>query len=394
MKISKLFIPVLIIFTVTAFSACHAISEEPAESSIPNLQLDHIEPDSEYVSSLQEEFERSQERIIPPTEKDPVEEILAEMSLEEKVGQVILARYPDDPAEQSEKYYFGGYTLYAKDFENETPEGLGEKLSAVKEASAVPPFIAADEEGGEIVRISKYPAFADRPLPSLASAAAEGRVPEFAEEMADVLNRAGVNLNLAPVADVAESKGDYIYRRTCGLGYEETGAVIAELAENLNSLGIMCCLKHFPGYGSNVDTHTGIAADGRSAEDFESRDFIPFKAGIDAGVPMIMVNHNIVAAYNSDMPASLAPEVHEVLRGLGFEDIIVTDDLGMDAISLYTDSPYVTAFLAGNDLLCASDGAACCEALLGAVQSGEITEERLDESVYRILSAKIEYGIL
>ena len=89
-----------------------------------------------------------------------------------------------------------------------------------------------------------------------------------------------------------------------------------------------------------------------------------------------------------------APEVHEILRGLGFEDIIVTDDLGMDAILLYTDSPYVTAFLAGNDMLCASDGEACYAALLGAVQSGEITEERLDESVYRILSAKIEYGIL
>lgn len=384
-----LLIPVLIIFTVTAFSACSDSNADTAESSVSVNKIEH----GKYVSSFRTESETAQESTAPPEEKDPVKEMLAEMSLEEKVGQVILARYPDDPAEQSEKYNFGGYTLYAKDFENETPETLGDKLSAVRSASPVPPFIAADEEGGEIVRISKYPAFADEPLPPLSGMAAEGRVPEFAEKMADVLNRAGVNLDLAPVADVA-AEGDYIYSRTCKMGYGETGEVIAELTENLNSRGIMCCLKHFPGYGSNVDTHTGIAVDERSEESFESMDFLPFKSGIDVGAPMIMVNHNIVTAYNADMPASLAPEVHEILRGLGFEDIIVTDDLGMDAILLYTDSPYVTAFLAGNDMLCASDGEACYAALLGAVQSGEITEERLDESVYRILSAKIEYGIL
>lgn len=346
-----------------------------------------------YVSSFQTESESTQESTAPPEEKKTVKEMLAEMSLEEKVGQVILARYPDDPAEQSGKYNFGGYTLYAKDFENETPETLGDKLSAIREASPIPPFIAADEEGGEIVRISKYPAFADEPLPPLSSMAADGKIPEFAEKMADVLNKAGVNLDLAPVADVA-AEGDYIYRRTCKMGYGETGEVIAELTDNLNKRGIMCCLKHFPGYGSNVDTHTGIAVDERSEESFESMDLLPFKAGIDAGAPMIMVNHNIITAYNADMPASLAPEIHKVLRELGFDGIIITDDLGMDAISFYTDSPYVTAFLAGNDMLCASDGAECYTALLGAAQSGEIAEERLDESVYRILSAKTEYGIL
>lgn len=390
MKNLKLLIPVLIIFILEAFSACSYSSSDTEESSVSVNKIEH----GKYVSSFREESEDSGESTVPPEEKDPVKEILAEMSLEERVGQVILARYPDDPEAQSEKYHFGGYTLYAKDFENETPEGLAEKLSAVKAASAVPPFIAADEEGGEIVRISKYPAFADKPLPSVSSAAAEGRISEFADETADVLNRAGVNLNLAPVADVAENESDYIYSRTCKMGYRETGEVIAELTENLNKRGIMCCLKHFPGYGSNLDTHTGIAVDERSSENFESRDFIPFKAGVDAGAPMIMVNHNIVTAYNADIPASLAPEVHEILRGLGFEGIIVTDDLGMDAISFYTDRPYVTAFLAGNDMLCASDGAECYTALLEAVQSGEITEERLDESVYRILSAKAEYGIL
>ena len=390
MKRSVLF---LMFSIAIMLSSCTRVREE---SRVP----DYTEPDSVYAGSLQE---TSQERTapvdlsVPDEEKDAAEKLLESMSLEEKIGQVILARYPEtaeEAAEQMSAYSFGGFTLYSEDFENETPESLSEKLSPVREASAVPPFIAADEEGGKIVRISKNPAFADEPLPSLASAASEGRISEFAEDMSAVLNRAGVNLNLAPVVDVAESESDYIYGRTCGLDYEGTAEVIAELVKGLNERGVMCCLKHFPGYGSNVDTHTGIAVDRRSAADFESKDFLPFRAGIDAGAPMVMVNHNIVEVYNAEMPASLSPEVHEVLRELGFEGIIVTDDLGMDAIADYTDSPYAAAFLAGNDMLCATDGAKCFDDLLEAVKSGDISAERLDESVMRILRAKLEYGIL
>ncbi|MDE6745450.1 MAG: beta-hexosaminidase [Oscillospiraceae bacterium] len=393
MKRSVLFV---IFLTAIMLSSCTRVREE---SRVPDYTL-YGESDSVYAGSLQETPQESTAPVVlsvPTEEKDAAEKLLESMSLEEKIGQVILARYPEtaeEAAEQMSAYRFGGFTLYSEDFENETPESLSEKLSRIREASAVPPFIAADEEGGKIVRISKNPAFADKPLPSLASTAAEGRIPEFAEELSAVLNRAGVNLNLAPVADVAESRSDYIYSRTCGLDYEGTAEVIAELVKNLNERGVMCCLKHFPGYGSNVDTHTGIAVDRRSADDFESKDFLPFRAGIDAGAPMVMVNHNIVGVYNAEMPASLSPEVHEALRGLGFEGIIITDDLGMDAIADYTDSPYAAAFLAGNDMLCATDGAKCFDDLLEAVKSGDISEERLDESVLRILRAKLEYGIL
>lgn len=329
----------------------------------------------------------------PQTERDRIDELLSQMSLEEKIGQVILVRYSDNAAELSAKYHFGGYTLYAKDFKDETEESIKQKLSVISSSSLIPPFIAADEEGGEVIRISRYSQFSDSPLSALSTAAA-GDVDAFASKMADILKKAGVNLNLAPVADVAESKTDYIYGRTCQLGYEETGQVIAELVSVLNSRGIMSCLKHFPGYGSNVDTHTGIAVDNRSKTDFETKDFIPFMAGINAGAPMVMVNHNIVTAYNSNVPASLAPEIHSALRGLGFNGIIVTDDLGMQAILLYTDDPYADAFLAGNDLLCTSDGEACYNSLYKAVSDGRITENRLNESVYRILSTKLRYGII
>lgn len=327
------------------------------------------------------------------TVRDYPTELLSRMSIEEKIGQIILVRYSDNAPELSAKYHFGGYTLYAQDFKNETEESIKQKLSAINAASFIPPFIAADEEGGEVVRISKYSQFSPEPLPAI-SIAAKRNIDAYAAKMAEILKKAGVNLNLAPVADVAENEYDYIYGRTCQLGYEETGTVISKLVSGLNRRGVMCCLKHFPGYGSNVDTHTGIAVDERSRASFEAKDFLPFKAGINADAPMIMVNHNIVAAYNSKVPASLAPEIHLALRKLGFDGIIVTDDLGMQAILMYTDDPYADAFLAGNDLLCTSDGKACYNSLYKAVLSGRITEKRLNESVYRILRAKLDYGII
>lgn len=326
-----------------------------------------------------------------PIPSDRAGQILAQMSLEEKIGQVILCRYSYNAAELQEQYHFGGFTLYANDFKNENESSIKEKIASISSKSSIIPFIAADEEGGTVVRISRYPQFADSPLPPLSEGLKD--LESFGAKMTAALKKAGVNLNLAPVADVA-GPNDYIYNRTCGLGYEETGEVIARLVGILNNNNILSCLKHFPGYGSNVDTHTGIAIDNRTVESFKTKDFIPFKKGIEAGVPLVMVNHNIVTAYNSTVPASLAPEIHAALRDLGFKGIIVTDDLGMGAITKYTNDPYADAFLAGNDLLCTSDGPACYNSIYNGVKNGKISENRINESVYRILSIKLKYGVI
>lgn len=377
----KAFSFILIPALCAAFSGC-GIFRETAEEK-PAV-----------TSEIAEAAVKTETETSAP-ERDYTEEILEGMSLEEKVGQVILARFPDNAAEEMALYHFGGYTLYAKDFENHTPESISASLDEIGSMTSIQPFFAADEEGGDIVRISKYAAFSDKPLPSVQEALSGGMTAsEWSNMAADVLESAGINLDLAPVADVAESESDYIYDRTCGLGCGETGEVIAEIVRGFNGRNMVSCLKHFPGYGSNVDTHTGIALDNRTKVDFEQRDFLPFKSGIEAGAPMVMVNHNIVAAYNENVPASLAPEVHEALRGLGFEGIIITDDLGMDAVALYTEDSYAAAFLAGNDMLCTSDGAACFDSLYEAVKGGVITEKRLNESVLRIIRVKIEYSII
>lgn len=398
----KRYLICMLLSAVLAFSGCNAQTESPqvSDSSLTISADSAEEPRKENTQSETEIPQASETggENVPETEStesqqtDYARTLLESMSLEEKIGQVILARYTQETKEKAGECFFGGFTLYAADFENESKESLETKLAPLYSALTVPPFIAADEEGGEVVRVSQFSEFAEKPLAPLRTA--KNDITGFAEETAKVLNGAGVNLNLAPVADVAENSWDYIYYRTCCLDYSETGEVIGTLIKEFNRLGIASCLKHFPGYGSNVDTHTGIAVDKRTADDFEEKDFIPFKAGIQAGAPMVMINHNIVTAYNESVPASLAPEVHEALRGLGFEGIIVTDDLGMGAILEYSDDPYADAFLAGNDLLCTSDGVGCFNSVYEAVKRGDITEERLDESVYRILRVKLEYGIL
>ena len=156
-------------------------------------------------------------------------------------------------------------------------------------------------------------------------------------------------------------------------------------------------LKHFPGYGNNADTHTGIAYDNRDYETFAESDFIPFQEGISAGADVVLVSHNIVNCMDSQRPAPLSPEVHQILRrDLGFEGVIVTDDLSMDGIRDFVDDGQaaVMAVQAGNDLLCCTDFETQIPAVLEAVEAGEIGEERLNESVMRILCMKMELGII
>lgn len=380
--------------TVSEISSKTA-SENTAEAAETTVITAAAPPKTTEKPSEAEETEtKNAMQSEKPPAADSIQDIIDNMSLEEKVGQIILVRYSAETAAKASQYHFGGYTLYAVDFAEETPESIQAKLEKIRSNSSLPPFFAADEEGGQVVRISKYAAFSSSPLPAIGSDSAKSDIRGFAAKTAEVLKKGGINLNLAPVADVAESESDYIYGRTCKEDYEKTGEIIGELVRELNGSGIISCLKHFPGYGSNVDTHTGIAVDNRSKESFESKDFIPFKAGIKADVPMIMVNHNIITAYNDKVPASLAPEVHKALRELGFNGVIVTDDLGMGAITQYSGNPYADAVLAGNDLLCTSDGESCYKAVYDAVKNGAISEKWLDESIYRILTIKKRYGVL
>ncbi len=322
------------------------------------------------------------------------------MTMNEKAAQLILARCPSQgAADLMDTYGFGGYTLYATDFADRDKISAKEFISGIIDASEITPFIAVDEEGGDVVRVSKYTAYRSEPFHSIKSVYAEsgmdGIISDSAEK-AQLLTSLGINMNLAPVADIATA-GDYIYDRTAGCDAYTTGDIVKQIITTSGENGLMSCLKHFPGYGSNVDTHTGVAVDDRSLDDFRNNDLIPFKTGISSTyTPAVLVNHNIINCLDT-VPASLSAPVHRLLREeLGFDGVIVTDDLGMDAIKSYTGStsPYVAGILSGNDLLCVSDPVTAYNDLTAAVNDGTLSEKVIDEHVQRVIQMKLDYGII
>ena len=261
-------------------------------------------------------------------------------------------------------------------------------------------FIGVDEEGGTVNRVSRYSQFRKAPFQSPQKVYAQGGMAAVladAKEKSNFLLDLGINLNFAPVCDVSENPADFIYDRTLGRGAEETAEYARTVVQGMREAGIGSVLKHFPGYGNNADTHTGIAYDHREYEHFLEIDFLPFAAGIAAGADFVLVSHNIVACMDPELPASLSAPVHDILREeLGFDGVVITDDLAMDAIGQYTDdgNAAVLAIQAGNDMLCCTNFTEQIPAVAEAVAAGEIQEARLDASVLRILKLKQSLGIL
>ncbi|MPM61385.1 Beta-hexosaminidase [bioreactor metagenome] len=202
---------------------------------------------------------------------------------------------------------------------------------------------------------------------------------------------------MAPVADVSTDPEDYIYSRAFGQDAEQTSQYVQLVVTTMNSEKMGSVLKHFPGYGNNQDSHSGITTDERRYESFESTDFLPFIAGIKAGAKAILVAHNIVTAMDDEYPASLSAKVHQILRDeLGFTGVIMTDDLKMEAIrEQYGDEQSaVLAVLAGNDMIISTYYDVQIPAVIAAYENGQITKEQIDQSVLRILNWKLDLGII
>jgi len=252
-------------------------------------------------------------------------------------------------------------------------------------------LIGVDEKGGTVNRISKYPAFRAVPFYSPIDLYKKGGfdlIRSDTLEKANLLLSLGINVNLAPVCDVSTNQHDFIYNRSFGKDAEYTSAYVKAVVEVMKQNKLGSTLKHFPGYGNNVDTHTEIAIDERDYNSFVTSDFLPFEAGIKAGADSILVSHNILTCLDKEYPASLSPKIHEILRNdLGFAGVIMTDDLIMDAIKKYTgdDDAAIQAILAGNDLLISSNFEQQIPAVLSAVKDGTIKESRLDDSVLRVI---------
>ena len=328
------------------------------------------------------------------------QDIVDEMTIEEKIGQLFLVRYEKNDTTYLNNFYPGGYILFAKDFNNHTKEQMAKELKDLQGISKYPLILGVDEEGGYVTRVSRYPAFRSEKFKSPRDYYLEGGydlLEQTEKEKAELLKSIGLNLNLAPVADISTNEDDFIYIRTFGEDADKTSEYVTKMVGYANSNKINSTLKHFPGYGNNSDTHTGIAIDNREYSIFTENDYKPFEAGIKANVPSILISHNIVTCLDENTPSSLSSKVIGELRNkLGFTGIIMTDDLAMDAVKEYVDNGKAAtmAINAGNDMIITSDFMSMKNELINSVKSKEISEDTINKAVTRVIAWKYYSGLL
>lgn len=325
--------------------------------------------------------------------------LIASMTREEQVAQLFWVRCPEEgAAELVKKYQPAGYVLFGRDFENKSQDDVVHTIQSYQAAAKIPLLIGTDEEGGTVVRASANRTLRRWPFESPREVYERGGLNEVEADTAEkdrFLRELGINVNLAPVADVSTNAKDFIYPRTVGKDAQQTADYVGVVVRTMKNDGMGTVLKHFPGYGSNGDTHTGAVTDTRPAERFHEADFLPFRAGIRQGADAVLVSHTIVQVFDAAHPASLSPNIHQILREeLGFQGVIVTDDLAMDAVALPEGEAAVQAVQAGNDLLLSSNFAVQYQAVLDAVNQGQISENTLYHALRRVLQWKSDLGLL
>ncbi|MBQ3496742.1 MAG: beta-hexosaminidase, partial [Oscillospiraceae bacterium] len=336
-----------------------------------------------------------------PTEQEllaaEVDKLLASMTTEELVGQLVFARVPVENAiADVSAYKLGGYLLFGRDTEGKTANDLIQTIAAYQNAAAVPLFIGVDEEGGSVVRVSSNKKLRAEKFLSPQSLLIDGGMEAIVADTheKDLLLRAlGFNVNFAPVADVCMKPSAFMFPRAFGQNGAATANYVQAVVEQMRADGMAGVLKHFPGYGELGDTHTAIVTDERAMEAFAAEDFLPFRAGAEAGAPFVLVSHSIVKSMDETLPASLSPAVNKILREqVGGAPLAITDDLSMAAAQV--ENAAVLAILAGNDMILSTDYKADIAAILAAIEGGTLPLDTVKEACRRVLTCKAELSIL
>lgn len=317
---------------------------------------------------------------------------LEDLSTEEKIKQLLLVRYNDKAVDA-----LGGFVFFEKDFQNKEENEVISMINGVQEKSKIPLLTAVDEEGGKIVRISSNSKLRTTKFRSSKDLYDEGGFNLIAEDTVDkskLLKKLGLNVNLAPVVDIADDVDAYMYERTIGKGKEITADYAKTVINASKGTDVSYTLKHFPGYGNNTDTHLSAAEDIRDYDTIINNDLIPFKAGIEAGAEAVLVSHNIVKSIDADNPASLSASVHNLLKvTLGFTGITITDALDMGALK-DVDDLYVKALLAGNELLIVTDYEEAIKEIQEALTNKQISENVIDDAALKVLAWKYYKGLM
>lgn len=391
---NKIFWAVLIILALSITTSCTA-SHIPENQSAPEAPME----ENEIVEEKQDELEVK------------AEVILDNMTLEEKVGQLMIVGFPQDTDEETlheyiDEFKVAGFILFNRNYKDF--DSLYNLVNALKERNSLknplPLFISIDEEGGTVSRLPKDGThFPDAQLigktvdPILAQRAGEVIGLE--------LRASGINLNLAPVLDIVSSEENkLLIKRSYGSNAETVSLHGASFISGLQSAGIIATPKHFPGHGSTiVDSHSKLPMIGIDEDTLQSRELLPFKAALDAGSDAIMVGHIAFPMLDSSgLPATMSSYfLTDILRKeLGFMGIAVSDDVEMSGYTnenIPLEECILTSFNAGIDVFIIGHTKSTQDrvqkTLKDAYLDGRISAERLNESVLRIIKVKLEYEL-
>lgn len=340
--------------------------------------------------------------------------LLADMTLEERIGQMLFLAFRQDEEgkplreltgaalEELRAIQPGGVILFGENIE--TVAQVRRFIRVAQGNSRCPPFIAVDQEGGKVQRIKHTAAIPATDVPPMLEVGRAGD-PELTREVGRVLGRElavfGFNMNFAPVCDAfTNPQNTVIGDRAFSSDPQQAAGQALALAQGLEAENILPVCKHFPGHGdTREDTHEGLATSRSTLAQLRQRELIPFQAQIDAGAQAILVAHiSLPEVTGSDLPASLSPQIITGLlrEEMGFQGLVITDAMDMGAVARRYGSGEAArrAVEAGADMvLMPQDPGAAFAALVEAARSGELSRERIDASVLRILALKLEYGL-
>lgn len=389
---------ILVTFTLGTVSACSSATD------VPKAKPEKSTPDPTATT------------LTKKTSPDPAASLVAKMSLEDKVAQMFmvtpeaLSKFNGSvvaSGEQTKQAFakrpVGGVIYNSANLQS--PEQVKTLLANLQKYSkdrvGVPVFMAVDEEGGTVARVSGSKSMGIKPYPNMSEVGAgkdSNRALQIGTEMGKYLADLGFNIDFAPDADVLTNpQNDLLKYRAFGSDPQTVTTMTAAFTKGLQTSGVLATYKHFPGHGStSADSHKGITVSQQDATGLEQVDLVPFKDAVAKDVKLIMVSHVCFPkAFGDNTPASLSKKVVTgwARERLQYQGILITDAMSMGAISdnYQPSEAAVKAIQAGIDIvLDPKDFDAAYQGVLAAVKSGKISQEQVNQSVTRIVATKLQ----